>query len=116
MKPSLRDKAQENYNTALHEYERLQYQLESDTHGWLNVDHFKLMQQSYNAKKHMEQMAKEWREARQREPEKSQLRLNSDQTIGLTREGGVCCKVHKGLALEYHILGQMEVGYVHERE
>ena len=111
-KPSLREKAQEAYNAALHDYERIQFQLESDSRGLLNVDHLKLMQQSWNAKKHMDQMALKLRDARQQEPEKSQLRLNTDQTIGLTREGGVCCKVHKGLALEYHILGQIEVGCV----
>lgn len=110
-KPSLREKAQEEYNAALHDYENVQFQLESDTRGLLNVYHLKLIKQSWNAKKHMDNMAIQLREARQREPEKSQLRLSTDQTIGLTREGGVCSKVHKGLALEYHILGQIEVGF-----
>lgn len=113
-KHSLRDKSQKDYNEALHEYERIQLQLDSDTRSFLKVDHLKLMKQSWDAKQHMDELAQKLRDARQREPEKDQLRLDVAQTIGLTREGGVCCKVHKGLALEYHILGKVEVGCMND--
>jgi hypothetical protein len=112
--PSLRDTLQEQYNDALHEYEHLQAQVDADQRSLLSMDHLKMMKEVWTAKKNMERLATKLLEARQREPEKSTLRLNKAQTVGLTREGGVCYKVHKGLALEYHILGRIEVGYVVE--
>jgi hypothetical protein len=110
--PSLRDTLQEQYNEALHEYEHLQAQVDADQRSLMSMDHLKMMKDVWTAKKSMERLATKLLEARQREPEKSTLRLNKAQTVGLTREGGVCYKVHKGLALEYHILGRIEVGYV----
>ena len=112
-KPSKREMAHEQYQEALRECEHIQLQIDSDTRGLFNVEHFKLLQQSWMAKQRMDEMASKLRVAQQQEPEKSQLRLNMEQTVGLTREGGVCCKVHKGLALEYHILGKIEVGCMH---
>jgi hypothetical protein len=114
--PSTRDRIQQKYNEALHEYEHLQSQVETDNRGLFNMDHLKMMKDSWTAKKDMERLAVKLQEARQREPERAQLRLNKAQTVGLTREGGVCCKVHKGLALEYHILGRIEVGYVDDHQ
>ena len=110
--PSLRDTVQAQYNEALHEYEHLQAQVDADQRGLLSMDHLKMMKDVWTAKKNMEHLATKLLEARQREPEKATLRLNKLQTVGLTREGGVCYKVHKGLALEYHILGRIEIGYV----
>lgn len=55
-------------------------------------------------------------EAQVREPDRSLLRLSQDQSVGLTREGGVCCKVQKGLAIEYHILGKFEIASMTNRE
>lgn len=55
-------------------------------------------------------------EAHVREPDKALLRVSQDQSVGLTREGGVCCKVHKGLAIEYHILGKFEIASMTNRE
>lgn len=48
------------------------------------------------------------------EPDLSLLRLSRKRDIGLTREGGVCCKVQKGPAgfYEYHILGRFEAASV----
>ena len=55
-------------------------------------------------------------EARVKEPEKGVLRLSRDQDVGLTREGGICCKVIKRLATEYHILGKFQVASIEIRE
>lgn len=55
-------------------------------------------------------------EARVKEPEKGMLRLSRDQDVGLTREGGICCKVIKRLATEYHILGKFQVASIEIRE
>lgn len=48
------------------------------------------------------------------EPDLNLLRLSRKRDIGLTREGGVCCKVQKGPAgfYEYHILGRFEAASV----
>jgi hypothetical protein len=61
-------------------------------------------------------LARKIYEAAIREPERSLLRLSQDQSVGLTREGGVCCKVQKGLAIEYHILGKFEIASMKNRE
>ena len=55
-------------------------------------------------------------EAQIREPDKSLLRLSQDQSVGLTKEGGICCKVNKGLSIEYHILGKFEIGSMASRD
>lgn len=54
--------------------------------------------------------------ARIREPEKELLRLLKDGSVGLTREGGVCCKVRKGMAIEYHILGRFGVASIENKK
>eukprot|EP01083_Nonionella_stella_P039769 108181_1 len=44
------------------------------------------------------------------EPDASLLRFCSSGDAGVTKEGGVCCKVFKGgVALEYHILGRFYI-------
>lgn len=118
---SVRDALQVDHNEAVREYERLQLAVDNTDEERANrgvivhlMDHLQKMRAVHAAKRIMEQTAAKLQVARQREPEKAQLRLNKSQTVGLTREGGVCCKVHKGLALEYHILGRMEVGCVED--
>ncbi|KAL3932856.1 MAG: hypothetical protein SGBAC_010656 [Bacillariaceae sp.] len=51
-----------------------------------------------------------------KEPDKTMLRLSQDQEVGLTKEGGVCCKVHKGLSMEYHMLGKFEIASMQNRD
>jgi hypothetical protein len=47
------------------------------------------------------------------EPDKSLLRFTRDKNVGLTKEGGVCCKVEKGpMMVEYHILGRFSIANV----
>ena len=44
------------------------------------------------------------------EPDQSLLRFTKDKEVGLTKEGGVCCKVEKGpMMVEYHILGRFGI-------
>lgn len=108
---SRRDAVQQKYHDALRAYEA---QTDAEGHhnnnGMLRQWH--RMHEAWQAKQVVEQLAAQLQLARQRDPEKSLLRYNRAQTVGLTREGGVCCKVRKGLALEYHILGRMQVGCV----
>ena len=43
------------------------------------------------------------------EPDRTLLRFTKDGSVGLTREGGVCCKKNKGPVVEYHILGRFSI-------
>ena len=44
------------------------------------------------------------------EPDRRLLRFSKDGDVGLTKEGGVCCQVNKGISIEYHILGSFGIG------
>lgn len=57
----------------------------------------------------MQESAQRFREASILDPDSSILKFNSKGDVGLTKEGGVCCKVNKGVALEYHILGRFYI-------
>jgi len=119
--PTQREQAQAQHQEALREWERLQQvaaDLENDANsqhkGIFSLDHWQKQRELWRAKQRVESNAVQLQTAKQQEPEKAQLRLTKTGDVGLSREGGVCCKVHKGLALEYHILGRMEVGCVED--
>lgn len=57
----------------------------------------------------MQESAQRYREASIVEPDSSILKFSSNGEVGLTKEGGVCCKVNKGVAIEYHILGRFYI-------
>jgi hypothetical protein len=50
------------------------------------------------------------------EPNDSLLKMSQDRSVGLTREGGICCKVPKGIAIEYHILGRFNIASMQSRD
>lgn len=93
------------------QYETLEMEGQQDTRLF-SMDHLKRMKDMYRIKQDIEKVSQQLQQARQREPERSQLRLSRDGRVGLSKEGGVCCKVQKGLASEYHILGRMEVASI----
>ena len=96
-------------------YERLVQEEENDT--LFNVlDKLKRSKQMMDLRVEANKLTQKMNVAQVREPDKSLLRLSQDQSVGLTREGGVCCKVHKGLAIEYHILGRFEIASMNNRE
>jgi hypothetical protein len=109
-----RDLIANEYSQAVKNHERLQYNLDSDERGFFELDRWKAMKDVYNAKTQVDALAKELNAAKKLQPEKSQLRLSKAGSIGLSKEGGACCKVHKGLGLEYHILGRIEVACVQD--
>jgi hypothetical protein len=43
-------------------------------------------------------------------PDHAHMRTDPSGRVGLAKEGGLCVSVHTGVAMEYHILGRMEVG------
>ena len=106
-----KDRLQKEYRATALKYERLQQEDEEDRQliSWGKVSR---MKDEMKLRKHLQELDRKIQEARQREPEKAQLRLSRKGDVGLTRDGGVCCKVQKGLALEYHILGRMEIAAV----
>lgn len=113
---SWKDILKEEQHAILMRYEQLQMEMEQDDRLF-SLDQIKRMKEMYQVKKQVTQVTQRLQEARQREPERSQLRLSLDGTVALSKEGGVCYKVHKGFAVEYHILGRMEVGCIdHDRE
>ena len=48
------------------------------------------------------------------EPNKKLLKFSKDGDVGLTKEGGVCCRVMKGPVTEYHILGRFSSACIDE--
>lgn len=50
--------------------------------------------------------------AGQHYPDHAHMRTDPTGRVGLAKEGGLCVSVHTGLAMEYHILGRMEVGHL----
>jgi len=99
---------QQEYNLVAAEYDQLQRENEEDERLFSveQLGRFSRIAQLRNTLKRLENRI---HEAKQREPEKSQLRLSRTGDVGLSREGGVCLKVHKGVNIEYHILGRMEL-------
>jgi hypothetical protein len=79
-------------------------------------DVLKLGKQRLDVRLELKKVEQQLEEARVREPEKALLRLSRKRDVGLTKEGGVCCKVVKGLAVEYHILGKFGVASIDKRE
>mmetsp|Transcript_26284 Transcript_26284/g.39803 ORF Transcript_26284/g.39803 Transcript_26284/m.39803 type:complete len:84 (+) Transcript_26284:1064-1315(+) len=56
-----------------------------------------------------QKLTERMREARIQEPQKDMLRFTENGTTALTKEGGLSCKVMKGLTMEYHILGRFSI-------
>jgi hypothetical protein len=109
--------AQIQHRDAILHLESIQYLLDNDEHTIFSLQRLKNMKDLYDAKKQVEITTNNLNLIRQREPEKSQLRLSKRNDVGLSKEGGVCCKVQKGaVTTEYHILGRMEVGCVDDHK
>lgn len=97
------------------QYERLAAENEQDT-DLVSWKKFQRTKKLMDLRSEATKLNQKIHQAHVREPDRSLLRLSQDQSIGLTREGGVCCKVHKGLAIEYHILGKFEIASMENRE
>ena len=111
MKDELRKKQQE----LAKRYEELSNENEADT--WIvSIDKLKRTKEMMDLRQQADRLTTKLNQVRVREPEKSLLRMSRNQKVGLTREGGVCCKVNKGLAIEYHILGKFEIASIENRE
>jgi hypothetical protein len=107
-----KDMLKKEHRTTANRLEALQREGEVDSRGMFSWDAVKRMKESMSLKSRLEKLDARIQEARQRDPDRSTLRLSSNGNVGVTREGGVCCKVQKGITVEYHILGRMELGPV----
>jgi len=97
------------------EYQALLKAEENDT-SIVSLDKLKRAKQMMDLRVEANKLTQKMNAAQVHEPDKSLLRLSQDQMVGLTREGGVCCKVNKGLAIEYHILGKFEIASMTNRD
>lgn len=106
-----REQLQKEYRETAHLFEQLQQEKENDGQllSWSKLGRLK---NELDLRNRLQELDRKIQEVRHREPDLSQLRLSRKRDVGMTRDGGVCCKVQKGLALEYHILGRMEIAAV----
>jgi hypothetical protein len=72
-------------------------------------DKIKLGKDLMDLRMQIEKVSTELNRIKVIEPEKQQLRFSPRGDVALTKEGGLCCRVAKGLAVEYHILGKFGV-------
>ena len=108
---TLKDALQEEYSAGANRLENMLKEEGEDTRLF-SMDQLSRSKEILQTRGLLKRLERRIQELRQREPDRSQLRLSRRGDMGLSREGGVCLKVQKGLALEYHILGRMEVASV----
>lgn len=92
-----------------HHYEELLNEGRMDTQLF-SMDQIRRMKEQWDLRRQIEAVNKQLQAARARDPERAQLRISKRGDIALTKDGGVCCKIHQGVAVEYRILGRMELG------
>ena len=114
-KESLKDEIRQEQKEIKIQYDNLQREMDEDT-SIVSFDKIRRAKRMVDLQEEANKLRLKLQEARIKEPERSSLRLSQDLRVGLTKEGGVCCKVPKGLAIEYHILGKFEVASMANRE
>jgi hypothetical protein len=112
---SLKDAIRKEQDELSTKYEKLNRENEKDT-AMLSFKKMQRSKQLFDIRMEAQELNNRMNKARIREPERDLLRLSRDKAVGLTREGGVCCKVPKGLAIEYHILGKFGVAAVDKKQ
>lgn len=103
-----------HYHDLVLEYEALQQEIDNETRLF-SMEQVKRMKKQWSLRKRIDKAAKDVERARQKDPERSQLRFSRKGDVALTKDGGVCCKAVKGVAVEYRILGRMEVACTERR-
>ena len=90
-----------------------QLQQEKENINPFSLDRIKISSEIGKLRRKAESTAGKINFASVTDPEKRLLRFTRDEDVGLTREGGVCCKVEKGrMMVEYHILGTLSIANV----
>lgn len=83
--------------------------------GPFSLTRFKKSAELFRLKVEMQETGEKLMSASVVEPNSSLLKLSQDGSVALTREGGICCKVKKGITIEYHILGKFSIASVATR-
>jgi hypothetical protein len=100
---------QEEYDHCLAKCVKLQQELAKSEHflSWCRS-----RQAVWNAESELDHAMERLTLAGQHYPDHAHMRTDPSGRVGLAKEGGLCIQVHTGLAMEYHILGRMEVGHL----
>lgn len=74
-----------------------------------NFELIKISREIFKLNRSAEQVVDKLNFMAVKEPDKRLLKFSGCGDVGLTKEGGVCCQVNKGLTIEYHILGRFSI-------
>jgi len=96
-------------------YVSLRMETESDP-DWFSFEKLGRIKEMRELRRDVQKFQKALDEESIKEPKKSSLRMSRDQSVGLTQEGGICCKKVSGITEEYQILGKFEVASIENRE
>ena len=88
--------------------QQLLEEIDSDNNVF-SFDKIRKSTQLFRLRVEMQRVGERYTQASVREPDKGLLQFSKTGDVGLTREGGVCCKVIKAMAVEYHILGSFTI-------
>eukprot|EP00555_Chaetoceros_dichaeta_P012889 CAMPEP_0198261830 /NCGR_PEP_ID=MMETSP1447-20131203/10476_1 /TAXON_ID=420782 /ORGANISM="Chaetoceros dichaeta, Strain CCMP1751" /LENGTH=342 /DNA_ID=CAMNT_0043949873 /DNA_START=382 /DNA_END=1410 /DNA_ORIENTATION=+ len=93
----------------------LQSEMEEDT-AFFSLGKIQKSSELMRIRVEMQKTAEMYTAARVMEPDGSLLKISNDGRTGLTKEGGICCKVEKSMGTEYHILGRFSIAPVNSRD
>jgi len=110
----IKDQLRERMTNLEERREEIEEELQEE--GFLSMKRMKLSKELFDIGWKEAEIRKTMNEADVVEPDKGLLRVSKKGDVGLTREGGVCCKVQKGPVVEYHILGRFSVAAIEPRE
>ncbi|KAL3792684.1 hypothetical protein HJC23_009412 [Cyclotella cryptica] len=110
--PSMKESYANELQSIEDQMEKLQEKRAEITNPF-SLDGFKLSREIGKLQREAELVVDKLNYASVREPDRSLLKFSKDMDVGLTREGGVCCRVDKGpMVVEYHILGRFSIASV----
>ena len=74
-----------------------------------SLEAMRLSQEIFKLSQEAKRRQNELNLASVKEPDQSLLRFSRKGDVGLTKEGGLCCEVTKGIVTQYHILGRFSI-------
>eukprot|EP00560_Eucampia_antarctica_P002904 CAMPEP_0197840256 /NCGR_PEP_ID=MMETSP1437-20131217/45500_1 /TAXON_ID=49252 ORGANISM="Eucampia antarctica, Strain CCMP1452" /NCGR_SAMPLE_ID=MMETSP1437 /ASSEMBLY_ACC=CAM_ASM_001096 /LENGTH=265 /DNA_ID=CAMNT_0043449839 /DNA_START=449 /DNA_END=1246 /DNA_ORIENTATION=- len=102
-----KERYRKRLESAVTKIERMSDQQEAEK--LFSFNKLKLSRDIFQLKVEAQRLNERYNACRVMEPDIDLLKLSKDGSVGLTREGGVCCKVRKGVSVEYHILGRFSL-------
>merc|ERR1712150_295364 len=94
---------------------KMKYEL--DNEGFFTLKKMHLMKDLLQLKTDIYDLRATLNDASVMDPDMSILRISKNADVGLTKEGGLCCKVQMSRAMtEYHILGKFAIAAVYPRD